>query len=474
MSSNREVINQQMAALSYDPKTIMVFNGTKIANVDVPAEDSFEGSTYVVVTREKCSYEGNFDVAVPSSYDDVTYPGALLLASNDLLDGRPQELAADRAPLDITVNLPGCDDLSFRVAPSFKSVQEGINGKLAKWFESHGGIWEIPANFQYSSSLVYDENELALKFGCDISYMSQKLGIDFSETKNDKKSIYVVRFKQIFYTVSAERPPKPGDVFAETTTWEDLARAGVSAQHPPLFVKNVQYGRQIYVKFESRMSSTDLEATVKAICNKDGLTADAHASTEAKARFESIDVNLVALGGAAAAFKGLCLGSLDDIKKINDVIWANTTLSKDNPAAPLNYYTVYLKDGVPGLVSGKTEYIAEKTERYTGGELRLEHHGGYVAKFNVTWDEVAYSQGVKQVKPASWSGNGHNVTAPYAATIPLSGNVRNLSIKAEGCTGLAWEWWRTSGHLVGLPLVPRRVVSIGGTTLHQTFSVSPG
>ncbi|MDO9002970.1 MAG: thiol-activated cytolysin family protein [Aquabacterium sp.] len=472
MSSNRDVINQKIAALAYDPKTVMVFNGTKIANVEVPAEDKFEGATYVVMTREKCSYEGNFDVAVPSSYDDVTYPGALLLASNDLLDGRPQELAAERTPLEITMNLPGCDDLSFHVAPSFKAVQEGINAKLAKWFDTHGGKWEIPANFQYSSSLVYDENELALKFGCDISYMSQKLGIDFSETKSEKKSVYIVRFKQIFYMASAERPPKPADVFGEGTTWDDLARAGVSDRHPPLFVKNVQYGRQIYVKFESTLSSTDLEATVKAVCNKDGLTVDMHASVEAKARFDSIDVNLVALGGAATAFKDLHLGSLDDIKKINDVIWANTTLSRDNPAEPLNYYTVYLKDGAPGLVSGKTEYIAEKTERYAGGELRLEHHGGYVAKFSVSWDEVGYVNGVKQTKSINWGGNGHNVTAPYATTIPLNGNVRNLSIKAEGCTGLAWEWWRTSGHQVGLPMVPRRVVSIGGTTLHQTFSMS--
>lgn len=474
MSENKNLINQKIVDLKYDPKTVMVFNGTNIANVDLPVEDRFDDSSYIVITREKCSYEGDFDVAVPTAFNDVTYPGALLVASNDLLDGQPQELAADKASLNFTVSLTGSTNITFNTTPSYANVQKGINGILSDWFEKHGGKWGLPANFQYSSSLVYDENELALKFGCDVTYLKQKLGIDFSSTHIEKKSLYLVRFKQIFYTVSAERPPRPGDVFGDSATWQDLVNAGISDKHPPLFVKNVQYGRQIFLKFESKLSSTELEATIKASCSKDGLVVDVHGSTKYKENLSQINVSIIALGGAESVYKGLSMASIDDVKKINEIIWNNAELTTANSAAPLNYYTVYLKDGVSAGVHGKTDYIAEKTESFSSGEIRLEHNGWYVAHFNVNWDEISYVNGAKVTKRVGWESNGRDLTAPFATTIALRGNARKIAIKAQGCTGLAWEWWRTSGDKQDLPLVPLRSVSIGGTTLNQTFSMTPG
>lgn len=473
MSSNREMINDNIAGLQYNPKTVMIFNGTNISNIDVPVEGRFDESTYVVVTREKCSYEANFDIAVPSAYEDVTYPGALLVASNDLLDGKPQELAAEKASINITVNLAGSTDISFNAVPTYANVQEGINGVLSRWFDSHGGEWSLPANFQYNSSLVFDENELALKFGCDVSYLKQKLDIDFSSTQVNKKSIYIVRFKQIFYTVSAERPGKPANIFSESTTWEELVRAGISEAHPPLFVKNVQYGRQIFLKFESTLSTTDLESTIKGSCSKDGFQLDANASVEYKQKLSQIDISIFVHGGSEAVYNGLNLTSMDDVQKINSIIWDNTLLTRTNSAAPLNYYTVFLKDGVSAGVFGKTEYVAEKTERFSNGEIQLNHNGWYVAQFIVTWDEISYVNGSKVISQKSWEGNDKDRTAPFSTSIPLPGNARKINIKAEGCTGLAWEWWRTSGDKHNLALVPLRTVTIGGTTLKQSFSMSP-
>ena len=474
MGNNRETINERMFTLNYEPKTVMTFNGTKIAYIDLPTEDRFEGSTYLVITREKCSYDGDFDIAVPSAYDDITYPGALLVASNDLLDGKPQELVSEKAPIRITVNLPGSKDISFTTEPTYANVQAGINDTLEKWFDSHGGEWTLPANFQYRNSLIYDENELALKFGCDVTYLKQKLGVDFSRKHMERKSVYLVQFKQIFYTVSAERPAKPADVFSESTTWEGLNRAGVSDAHPPLFVKNVHYGRQIFLKFESTLTTTELETIVKANVSANGVETESHGSAEYKSKLNQINVSLVALGGSEEVYKDLSLNSVEDAQKINKIIFENAKLSRTNPAAPLNYYTVYLKDGVSARVQGKTEYVAEKTESFTGGEIKLEHTGGYVARFTVSWDEIGYDNGAKITRRVTWNGSGKDRTAPFSTSIPLRGNARRINIKAEGCTGLAWEWWRTSGDKLDLPLVPERKVSIGGTTLHQTFNMQPG
>ena len=472
-STNRQAINNRINALDYDPKTVMVFNGTKIENIDLPADDRFDESTYIVVTREKCSYEADFDIAVPTAYNDVTYPGALILASNDLLDGKPQELGTDRAPLKITIDLPGTDDVTFETVPSYANIKAGINTILSRWFDKHGNDWSLPANFQYQSSLVYDENELSLRFGCDVTFLKQKLGIDFSRKKVEKKSVYIVHFKQIFYTVSAERPARPGDVFSETTTWDDLVNAGISNLHPPLFVKNVQYGRQIFLKFESSLSETELEMIIKASVSADGIDVDTKNSTEYKAKLNKINVSLVALGGSEDIYKDLSLKNVNDVQEINKIIFENGRLSKSNPAAPLNYHTVYLKNGISAGVHGKTEYVSEKTESFSRGVIQLEHKGAYVAKFTITWDEISYSKGVQSSKRVSWENSGKNLTAPFSTSMPLRGNARKINIKAEGCTGLAWEWWRTSGNEVGLPLVPAREVHVGGTTLNQTFKMEP-
>lgn len=472
MTNEKDLINEHIFSLKYDPKTVMVFTGTKIGNLDARSQDSFEDGDYLVVTREKCSYESELDIAVPGAFNDVTYPGALLVASDELLDGKPQALACARAPLRLTVDLPGSSDLSFTTPPAYADVQAGVNEILAKWFKDHGHEWSLPADFHFRSSLIYDENQLALKFGCDVEYLKQKLGIDFSRTREEKKSIYIVQYKQIFYTVSAERPSSPADVFGESAKWENLSHY-VSEVHPPLLVKNVQYGRQIFLKFESTLSSSKLEAVITAQVNADGLSVGGHGSTTSEDDLKKINVSLVVLGGSEEVYSDLTLAGADDVRRINKIIFENAKLSPKNPAAPLNYHTVYLKDGVSAGVHGKSEYIEEKTERFSGGTIKLEHHGWYTAQFTIEWDEIYFEGDVRKTRKVGWDGNGKDQNINFKTEIPLRGNARKICIKARGCTGWAGEYWRTSGNKENLALVPERKVLIGGTCQHQTFDMNP-
>jgi hypothetical protein len=61
----------------------------------------------------------------------------------------------------------------------------------------------------------------------------------------------------------------------------------------------------------------------------------------------------------------------------------------------------------------------------------------YDPKTVMVFNGTGYTNGVKRTRSINWGGNGHDVTVPYATTIPLHGNARNLSIKAEGRTCLA-------------------------------------
>lgn len=146
------------------------------------------------------------------------------------------------------------------------------------------------------------------------------------------------------------------------------------------------------------------------------------------------------------------------------------------------------------LESGKTSFINDTVaeESFTDGERILiiaceegeEEYNSkqlaafnttveYVARFEVSWEEVNYDKnGNEVVTTQNWSDNGKHVTAGYSTTILFPGNVRNIHVKAQGATGLVWEPWRTSLDQ-RFDLVDKRTISISGTTLNQKSNVNP-
>lgn len=102
----------------------------------------------------------------------------------------------------------------------------------------------------------------------------------------------------------------------------------------------------------------------------------------------------------------------------------------------------------------------------------LDHWGGYVAQFEICWDEVSFDEEGKEVMTSKhWEGNWHSRTAHYNTVIPLPANAKNIRIFARECTGLAWEWWRTIVNEKNVPLSGNIRVQVGGTTLYPWAEV---
>lgn len=472
---NHQRINEQIYSLDYDPREILKFNGSKISNY-TPKTGVKDGNTYLVVTRELHDVKGDFDVAVASGNQDVTYPGALILANSDLADGKAQRLSAARNPMKLTLNLPGMEDRNSEIVekPDYGNVLSAMDRIMNRWFEGNKGKYEIPSNMSYKSSMVYDEKQLQITFGCSAEELANKLGIDFSMVKSGKKSVYLVQYKQIFYSASVAGPEHPADVFADNVTWENLKSMGVDNQNPPAYISNVLYGRQIYVKFESDCSAEQMEAALKAAVNIKGVKMEPDIKAKYDNVYKSIQCSLVAIGGTSKNYEGV-FGSEDTQTAINAIIFENTQLSPSNLASPLSYKVVFLKDNKTANFYGMTQYVTEKVEEFRSGLLKLEHTGAYVARFYIYWEEIiGYDEkGKAIVESKGWQENGKNKTARYTSEIALGGNVRNISIKAEGKTGLVWEPWRTSLERKNLAMVPERKVSISGTTLSQKGSCNP-
>lgn len=470
---NKNIINQKIYDLKYDPDVILAFNGNKIENV-VPKEGKVENGNFIVKTRTKKTISGNYDISVPNSNRDIIYPGALLLANRKLIDNIPDPLFVDRTELKYFIDLPGMENCSFTALAEYDNVINAKEALVNKWIKEYGGKAKIPANMQLQSCVAKDNKQLLLKLGCDISFLQNKLGIDLTSKSAEEKTTYIFQFKQIFYTLSAKMPQDPADVFADTVTWEHLSNKGVGNEAPPVFVRNVAYGREVYIKIESDLDEDDLAIALNGVFTAEKVkgTLD-NLSVESKKKLSKTTYTLVALGGSPVVLKGLLTDM--DVQKMNEVIFETVDLMSDNPPVPLNYTFAFLKDGKTALISGSSEYTEEKTEMFQSGTLDLEHTGAYIAKFNISWQEIEFDdQGKECPKTVTWDQNEKNKTAKYTTTIALNGNVRNINIKAQGKTGLVWDQWRTSVDKKNLPLVPHRKVKIWGTTLNQKGSVEEG
>lgn len=473
MRNNFQEINDFMQGLNYEPEKLLSFQGKNIDNF-VSKESKLEKDDFIVITRDKQKFECDYDICVPNAYRNITYPGAMIFADQKLIDNMPNPLSTKRKPIKIMVDLPNMSGANQEIVeqPDYANVSASIGRMLGKWIKKGS---DVPAVFSYQKGIVYDKQNMSLKFSCDAKWVGQKLGINFSAIDKQEKSVYLIKFKQIFYSVSTGLYTSPAEAFDDSITVEDLKRLGISNANVPAYVQNVQYGREIYLMFESDMHTDSLAAYIEAnisIPDKGGLEVNSKVDTSYQKSEKNISCTFIAIGGKAEAITG----DFNDDKiyeQVDKLIKDNMKLSLENPAYPLNYAPAFLKDNKIASLEGVSEYVKTTYTKYNSGTLELNHKGGYVAKFHVCWDEYEYdSKGNKKTKSKKWEKNGEGLTAPFSTQIALKGNVSNISVKCEGCTGLAWDWWRTNLDKINIPLSKKIIVTVGGTTLNQKSDLS--
>ncbi len=461
-------IDYGIGNLNYNRNEILATNGDMVESF-IPKQGTKSQGKFIVVEREKKSLTTSpVDISIIDSINDRTYPGALQLANEAFVENRPDILMCKRKPLNISIDLPGMKNQNTVTVdnPTYGKVSGAIDSLVSDWNENYSSTHTLPTRTQYSESMVYSKSQIAAALNVNAKVLDGSLGIDFNAITNGEKKVMIAAYKQIFYTVSAELPNNPSDVFDESVTFEELSRKGVNDQNPPLMVSNVAYGRTIYVKLETTSNSEDVQAAFKA------LLKDVDVSTSAKYQniFDQSSFTAVVLGGDSKEHNKLITKDFDEIR---NVIKENSEFSSRNPGYPISYTSVFLKDNSIAGVKNRTEYIETKSTQYSKGQIVLDHYGAYVAQFDISWDEFSYDENGKEVLThKTWDGNWQDKTAHFSTTIPLPANAKNIRIYARECTGLAWEWWRNVINEYNVPLTNNINVTIGGTTLYPSGSIS--
>lgn len=456
-------LNNYLFGLNYDKLNILTRKGEALENYTNTSTKQ-QGNEFVVVEKVKKNLSnGSADVAINGNGD--IFLGALFKANQDLLENKPQQISLDRSKGRISVDLPGMvgGDSYVDATPTASGMQEGVNTLLNRWYEKYAAKNPAPARMQYESTSAYSMNQLKAKFGSDFEKVGVNLKIDFDAVHKGEKQIEVVDFKQVYYTANFDAPKNPSDVFAPGVTVEQLKTRGIDEKTPPVYVSSVSYGRQMYVKFETTSKSTELKAAINAVIK--GVPIKPESEWARVLKDTTVTVSIV--GGNADGAAHVVTGNVEDLKKL---IQEGATFSTQNPAVPISYKTAFLKDNQVATIQSNTDYIETKVTSYKNGYLNLQHKGAYIARYYVYWDEVTYDKdGVESIRSRQWEDNGKNRTAGFQTELQFKGNVRNVRVKIQEKTGLAWEPWRTVYNRTDLPLVQKRTIINSGTTLKPKY-----
>jgi thiol-activated cytolysin len=466
--NQRQSINHYIGTLNYNPGVLLRVQRAGSTSSTPVMTRTNRSSAVNICTRVDHSLRSNVDdVMILDPNAGVIFPGALLLANQNLAAGRPQSLALPRGAATFTVNLPGLAEPSFTVPnPSFSGVQRELNRKLNEWNSTVATQgFSNPA----LSSLIVEEahstEQVALALGMNAEWLTGSSFDSLLKMNHDSSTETVFAlYRQVFYRVTMDEPGTPAAVFADSVTAQQV-RASTSADRPPAYVRSVDYGRLLLIKMEVHKSDTNLE--MEAVFSKmleaaevSGSIASSYSETYSNATF-----TVAALGGNAqnaARFSG----SRQDIQRLGSYIRSGATYGPGNPGVPVAYTVAFLKDGELARMGFTSDYSTEECVEHPNGFVKIRHDGAYVAEFKITWQEPNASG---ELVTRSWPTNGRTVgkTAGYVKQVNLPGDAGNVRIRAWVATGLVWQPWSVVE--VNLSSPTNRCYRFGGTTLDNWF-----
>ena len=466
-ATNKTDISNYIKGLNYDARTLLA----------VPAEGSFEtlppagkterkpfGNKIIKCVKKPNKADETLDkVSILNPNAGVVYPGALILGDKQLAEGMPTPITLPRAPVVLTVDLPGMTDGVTIEDPKNSTVQNGIVGMLEKWNQNPKSQGYVnPAKFSKKVKKAYSSEQLAVELGFSVDWAGNSASALMKVNTSSENEVTVAFFQQVFYTITMDAPQRPSDVFDASNVTKDDVSNVFSNQKPPAYIRSVDYGRVVMVRMETTKKATkfELESALKYAVNPE-TTINANVDIDYSGIWNNSTYTVFAMGGNADVAAKFVAGN--DIKGLQKLIETDAVYSRNNPGVPIAYTVAWLKDNVSAGIKVSSEYIETECTEYDNAQIKLEHAGGYVARVTVGWSEPD-ANGVLQPKNKYFG----DLTAGWTKTMNFPGDAVNININAEAATGLVWDPW---GEIMNktLPGPSNCTYKMFGTTLDRKF-----
>lgn len=455
-------VSEYIANLSYDPRVILsvVPDGTTSA---MPVRDRQSvGNAVIITTKTQHTLKKNLsEVAILSPAAGVIFPGALVLADQNLMEGKPTPIALPRSPVTLSVDLPGLRNPSGTATATGSGVRKFLNGILEEWNQlpaSQGYVNAARSFLQVSQA--FSSQQVSLELGFNAEWASGSASAQVGVASTTEKSVIVAYFKQVFYTITMDTPATPTSVFAKSLTLKQAQKA-FNNEHPPAYVRSVDYGRILMVKMES--TKVDTSFNLKAAFRQAAIGGSINASYQQIIQNSTFTV--LAIGGGAETPAKMFNGSSEaSLKELQEYVARDATYRRDNPGLPIAYTVVFLKDNSFAQMGNSTDYTETESVRHNNGFVRVVHAGAYIAKFEVSWVEPDANGNYTQNR--QW--NSGDKTAGFSQQIDLPGDAKGVRIRAWAMTGLVWDPW---GEIMNIALdgPDNKTYRATGTTLGRSW-----
>ncbi len=289
---------------------------------------------------------------------DVLWPGSML-RGDSVYANQLTPIVLPRAPLTFSVSLEslgGGARSATLASPSLSSYRDAVGQILAQQISG-----ATPARISAQIDEVSTEEQLAVALGASVSApIVAKVKAGFSFQDSSKRSRYVVKFFQLYYTVDLDPPGLPHEFFAPGVTVDDVAQV-IAPESPPVYVSSIGYGRQVVFTFESELSKTEVGAALSFVYQGAAeVTGDV--SLTHQEVLSHTHTTAFILGGDAGEAAAASIGSYDQLKTF---IAKGGNYSKDSPGAAIAYKLSYVRDHQPVRVSYASMYSQKTCSRVT-------------------------------------------------------------------------------------------------------------
>jgi len=316
----------------------------------LPTAESNDGTTRY--TYEKHDVVDNIDsIAYLGLNDDIIWPGSLVRgdkAQNFVYE----PIAVDRAPITLSISLEGSSATGRSITqqvdnPKLSTIRQGISDLLKKSITTDT---RVPANVKFDREEVYNESQMNLFVGADISYGMGNLSTRFDWNSTTKKHKIIARYRQIYYSIDVDPPLNPADFFAPSMTATKLATA-MPAGSRPIYIASVSYGMMALMFIETDSSEEKMQAALDAAY--DGfVNVDVSTKIEMTDVLQNSNINIIVYGGSTAGLKDLETG----YQGFKNVIEASSIFDANSPGVPLIYKFRHLSDNTLALITLTSQY----------------------------------------------------------------------------------------------------------------------
>lgn len=357
----------------------LVDNGTGSVISMNPSVD-FAGDNLIIITRTKESTTNNTaELPVISGNFNGVYPGAIVHADSNLVDGHPNILTGaelQRKPVAVGLDIFGNTQEPMVVNnPNQAKVMKAINQMVQNWCASgHTAATQM----KYKTVSVYNEKQLYVELG--IKGAGEKFEVDFKGTSEGKKREMLVIFDQIYYTARVE-PQTASELYSDAVTVEDLSDNGVDEDNPlAALVTSMDFGRQIVVKLSTNNTTDKVEAAWKASICSTGFKN----KNEYKDIMDNTNFSLFVLGGKPGTAAEL-ISSKCTMEEINAIIAKDMDFTAESAAFPIGYSTNFIDDASKAIVTRTTEYVKTLVEKRKNIHITTDTANLYITKHQKFW-----------------------------------------------------------------------------------------